>query len=38
MIYICNRKRFTSLDQARAYANAYFTKTGVILGIEGVTK
>lgn len=35
-MFLCNGKKFKTLDQAVLYANQYHAKTGVILGIEGV--
>lgn len=34
MIYICNRIKFNSIDDASNYADYYFKLTGIILGIE----
>lgn len=33
-MYICNRKKFATLDDAIQYANAYAKKYNVFLGIE----
>jgi len=34
MKFICNRKKFKTLEDARDYANRLFVRFGVIAGIE----